>query len=495
MEAAKSFDTGMISTLGEQLRKAIGERKVKDDELVLMTYANDVSPIGPRKPCYVVLPDKTEEVAAVLKLANEYLIPVGVMGGGVNAAGNCLPSEGGILLDLKRMNKILEINTDSGYAYIEAGVTQDELSAALREAGFRMHMTTAPGGSTAIGCSMARGSGSLTTRNYDQFIDLEVVLPDGTIFNTGSSQFPNAGQHLRYGPFPDLAGLLTCGYGTLGVVTRASYRIYPINEANRVNMAGFDDFSASMDYMKDLINNNIPEHVIIWNWQLYKSFEVAVKDGKFTAPVEARLDPRKAPEGIPYNIVTAFMSGYEETMQSHEKVCARVAEKYGGRVITNEEAARIAPGGLGGWNELYGRYRPLPPDFFGLGQYMVWITLSEPKDVKEIEKLMVEELAEIDVPPICYYAQPFDFGRSIFFRIFCFPDPKDTKTINTVRDKYARLYKTAMDNYGAVPMRYKVGFPTLDDTVNYGDVLKRIKKSLDPNNILNRGIGLFPEED
>jgi FAD/FMN-containing dehydrogenase len=493
MKPAEKIDVTTIDQIGVELRAAIGGNKVKDDELVLVSYASDVSPVPPRRPSYVVLPEERDDVVATLKIANEYNIPVGVMAGGINAGGNAIPSEGGILLDLKRMDRIVEINTDSGYAIIEPGVTQDQLSVALREKGYRMHMTTAPGGATALGGSLARGTGSLTTRHFDSIVDLEVVLPDGTVFNTGSSMFPHAGPHLRYGPFPDVAGLLTCSYGTMGVITRASFRIYPINEANRVHLAGFDDFSSALDYAKDLIDNNIPEHCIIWFWQVPKSFEVTIRDGEFWVPPEARGDPRKPPECIPYNIVTTFMSGYEETMQSHESVCAKVAKKHGGRALTDEDAEKHLPAGVAGWHELYARYRPMPPDFFGLGQYMVWITLAEPKDIKEIEKLLVGELSDLNVPPVCYYAQPFDFGRSIFFRIFVFPDPKDTEKVAKVRSTYEDLYKTAMEQYGAVPMRYKMGFPTLDDTGSYGDVLKRIKSVLDPNNILNRGIGMFPD--
>jgi FAD/FMN-containing dehydrogenase len=114
--------------------------------------------------------------------------------------------------------------------------------------------------------------------------------------------------------------------------------------------------------------------------------------------------------------------------------------------------------------------------------------------VKKVEKMMVSELGDLNIPPICYYAQPFDYGRSIFFRVFCFPDVDDKAMIQKVLDTYQRLFEKARDNYGAVPMRYRMGRPTLDEVGEYGQVLKRIKKVLDPNNILNRGIGLFKEE-
>lgn len=484
---------GELELVGQKLREAIGADSVFDDELVLVTYASDISPVPPRRPTFVVMPAKRDDVVAILKIAGEHEIPVGVMAGGVNATGTAIPPEGGIAIDLKRMDRIIEINTDSGYALIEPGVHQDQLSAALREKGYRMHITTAPGGATPLGGSLQRPSGSLSNRHLDHVVDLEVVLADGTVFNTGSSLFPNAGYHLRYGPFPDLAGLFMCAYGTLGIVTLASLRIYPINEANRIHLAAFDDFASAVDYMKDLINNNIPEHCIIWNWQLYKAFELTIREGQWQVPAAVKLDPRQPPDGIPYNIVTSFLSGYEETMLAHESVCEQVARKYHGRALSEEEAERIAPGGMAGWTELYKNYHPVPPNFFALGQYLAWITFSEPKDVKKLERFAVETLANLNIPPVCYYAQPFDFGRSIFFRIFCFPDPKTPDKVQEVLRTYRGMFETAMRDYGAVPMRYKFGWPSLDDAGSYGEVLKKIKTTLDPDNILNRGIGLFQE--
>ena len=243
-----------------ELRDAIGADKVKDDDVVLVTYASDISPVPFRKPGFVVLPENKDDVIATLKLANKYSIPVTVMAGGVSVAGYSIPSEGGIVLDLHRMDKIIEINTDSGYVVVEPGVTFDKLTSALRKKGYRTAIPTAPGSSTPLGNYLGRPSNSLCNRHLDLIVDLEVVLPDGTVFSTGSSHFPHAGSNLRYGPFADLAGLYTCGYGTMGIITKAALRIYPINEANRVNIAAFDNYAAALDFVKEIINNNIPEH-------------------------------------------------------------------------------------------------------------------------------------------------------------------------------------------------------------------------------------------
>jgi FAD/FMN-containing dehydrogenase len=415
------------------------------------------------------------------------------MAGGVNVVGACIPPEGGIVIDLRRMDRIIQINTDSGYVVVEPGANFDRVTAALAQKGYRCSIPTAPGGSSPLANYISRPSGSLANRHLDMIVDLEVVLPDGTWLNTGSSLLPNVTSHLRYGPFPDLAGLFVCAYGTLGVITKAALRIYPINEANRVNLAAFDKFENSVEYVKDLINHNIPEHCIIWNWQLFKAFEVGIVGNEYKIPVETRLDPRKPPKGIPYNIVTTFMSGYEKTMRSHGQVCGEVAAKYGGRVLSRKEAQKVAPGGVGGWTELYGKYRPVEPTFFGLGQYLAWIVFVEPKVVKEVEKWAVEEFVKFGVPPVCYYSQPFDFGRSMFFRIFCFPDPKNQKLVGQIVSKYQEMYVTAMKRYGGVPMRVKLGYPTLESTGGYGNALTRIKNAFDPNDILSPNVGIFGE--
>jgi FAD/FMN-containing dehydrogenase len=471
----------------------MGDEKVKDDELTLVTYSMDISPVPAQRPSFVVFPENRDDVVAVLRTANEYRVPVTVMSGGVNVVGACIPEKDGIVIDLRRMDRIVEINTDSGYVVVEPGANFDRVSAALADKGFRCAIPTAPGGSTPLGNYISRPSGSLTNRHLDLIQDLEVVLPEGTVLNTGSSQFPDVGSQLRYGPFPDMAGIFLCAYGTLGVITKAALKIYRINEANRVNLAAFSKFENAVDFVKDLIHNNIPEHAIIWNWQLFKAFEVNVVGNEYKIPKETRLDPRKPPKGIPYNIVTTFMSGYEETMRANDRICKKVAAKYGGHVLSKKEAEKVVPGGLFGWEELYGKYHPLEPTFFGLGKYLAWIVLTEPSRVKELEKWAVEEFSKFKSSPVCYYSQPFDFGRAMFFRIFVFADPKDQKLVDHIVAKYREMYVVAMKRYGGVPMRVKSGFPTLELVGGYGEALAKIKHAFDPNNILSPHMKIFEE--
>jgi hypothetical protein len=227
----------------------------------------------------------------------------------------------------------------------------------------------------------------------------------------------------------------------------------------------------------------------------YEAFAIDTAKPGAKIPEHLLGDPLKVVPGKPYSIVTTFMSGYEETMKAHESVISKVAQKYHGHMMSAAEAEKIVPIPKMGWDILYGKYHQLEPTFFGLGRYMVWIMLTEPKDVKKMEKYAVAQLAKTGVRPICYYSQPFDSGRSFFFRIFSFPDPNDEKLINNIRDTYHKMFDYAMKNYGAVPMRHKAEYRTIQQTGGYYEALKKIKKSFDPNNILNPGVQLFKEED
>lgn len=478
------------NVITEELRQAIGKEKVKDDEHILVTYATDYRRSMYAKPSLVVLPESTEDVREILKIANKHIVPITVQARG-NHSQFSVPSEGGIVLDCRRLNKIIEINTDSGYAVIETGVTFDDFTAALKEKGFRCHIPTAPGGATPVGNYLLKPAGSLSSRHLDCIQGLEVVLPDGTVFNTGSAAFPNVGSHLRYGPYPDLSGLYTLAYGTMGVVTKAAVKIYPINECKRVALVEFDDFPSAVDFVKDVTNNNIPEHCIIWFHQLHQLFGCDVNK---PLPPELHADPRKAPKGVAYSLVCVVMSGYTETVETNTKVCGRVAKKFGGRLLSDKEASRKMPITKGGFEELYTNYHQVEPNFFGLGASPMWITMSAPKDVKEVEKWALEKVYKLGVTPVLYYCQPFDYGRSMMFRIFFFPDPRNKEKLAEISKTFGGMFDEAMKRYGAIPMRHSALGSHFSKTGGYAEVLTRIKKALDPNNILNRSMKLFEED-
>jgi FAD/FMN-containing dehydrogenase len=475
-----------------EIREAIGAEKVRDDEITLVTYGrirHGFDTMWPfRKPCMVVFPESREDVVETLKIANRYVIPVTSVGTSAIMLGT---TEGGIILDQRRRDKVLEINTDSGYAVIEPGVSFDKLTAALRGTGYKCAVGTMPGPGTVLGQALSRGSQSFSTRYLNVVVDLEVALPDGTVYSTGSSHFAGVGSHLRYGPYPDLAGLYLCAYGAMGVVTKAAVRIHPANEASRVNLAGFDRYADAVDFIKELVNHNIPEHTFIWNWHMYLTWPLAPEDMASVMPEVLRSDFRKPPEGTPYNIVSTLFSGYPDQVELYEKICERVAKKYHGRVLPEEEVEKRFPATAAGFKQQYGDFHYRESVHWSKGRFVGWYVFGEPKDMKEVEKFAAGEFAKFgkEINPVNYYSHPFDYGRSILLRIAGFPEPTDIELRRKIAKKFDEMYDVALKRYRAVPIR-PIGS---DRAGTYMKVLARIKKALDPNNILNRDAGLFEE--
>ena len=477
------------------LCSAAGKENVSDSEMVLVSYGFDSSPAPPAKPDFVVIPRDTISVKQVLEVANRARIPVTTMSGGVNIGGTAVPSQGGIVLDLKWMNKIIEINEDAAYAVIEAGVTFDELTAKLIEKGFRCQIPTSPGGSTPMGNYLVRPSGSLSNRHLDSFVGLEVVLPDGTIVRTGSSAFPFCGSFLRYGPFPDLTGLFCCAHGTLGVVTKAAIRIYPINESIKVSIAAFENFSDSINFVKDVCRRNIAEHCIIWNRHIYKGYEIDFSEkNELLVPDILYDDPRIKDPNLPYNLVTVMMSGYKEDMEAHEKVLEKVSKANSGHIFSKEDIEKNIAKAAQSWESFYIDYHIPGMDQtkkYGLGRYMPWIVIAEPKDIVSIEKESIQFLDNLKVRPICYYSMPFDYGRAMFFRLFSWVNPQDKQLLANMGTLYQDMYKWAMKKYGVIPFRHRRDPNILAMTGGYQTLLRAIKKLVDPNNIMNPGVALF----
>ena len=185
-------------------------------------------------------------------------------------------------------------------------------------------------------------------------------------------------------------------------------------------------------------------------------------------------------------------------MVTNEKILSKVVQKYGGRVLSKEEAQKLSPSMCSAWKELYEEYhqpRMEGTKKYGMGRYMAWIVNAEPKDIVKIESFAVDRLYSTGAKPVCYYSMPFDFGRSMFFRLFTYVDSKDKELTEQVQQIFTEMYDTAMRKYNAVPFRYRgvTGKIWLEQTPEFYQFYKKIKKALDPNNMLNVNMNIFQE--
>jgi len=217
----------MKPELVEKLEDIVGnEWVVTRKEAVLDYLMDETAPTVCPKPAsdvVLVKPATAQEISSILKLANEWTVPVFPRGGGTGLVGGCIPTEGGIVLSLERMNRVIEVDRENLMIVVEAGVTLEKLVEAADEAdlSFPPHPgdeTAQVGGLVACNAGGARAVRYGVMRNYVKGI--EVVLPTGEILNLGGKLLKDVAGY-------DLTDLIIGSQGTLGVITKVVLRLYP----------------------------------------------------------------------------------------------------------------------------------------------------------------------------------------------------------------------------------------------------------------------------
>lgn len=234
------------------LRAALGEEFVKNDPETLERYKTDEEP-DPHYhhlPEVVVLPGNTEEVAAVMKLANKFLIPVTPRSAGTSVSCGAIPVCGGIVLLLERMDKILEMNEDAMYMVVEAGARTSEIQAKANEAGLLYAGDPCSAESCLIGGNIATNAGGNKAVRYGttrhQVYSIEVVTPQGEIVELGSRLKKCSTGYC-------LDQLIMGSEGTLGIITKATLKLLPLCPYRIDILAIFTDINKAVDLVPSLI--------------------------------------------------------------------------------------------------------------------------------------------------------------------------------------------------------------------------------------------------
>src|SRR5512145_255944 len=241
-----------LEQLSRALRQIVGDHYVLVEKEDVIVYEQDGS-IFQVMPEIVVLPGDVEQVAAVVKAAKHANVPIVPRGSGTGLAGGAVPAEGGIVLSLSRLDRILKIDLQNRIAIVEPGVINAEVTRAVARDGLFYAPDPSSQAACSIGGNIANNSGGPHTLAYgvttNHVLGIEVVLDDGEILWLGG-EVPDT-------PGYDLCGIFVGSEGTMGIVTKAAVRLMQTRESVRTLLAIFDQMDHATQTVVDITSAGI----------------------------------------------------------------------------------------------------------------------------------------------------------------------------------------------------------------------------------------------
>src|SRR6266508_32798 len=235
------------------LKAIVGPGGVLSDPDELMVYESDGLTLFRALADFVVFPTSAEHVSAIVKLANRENLPFVARGAGTGLSGGCLPTEGGIVISLMRMNRVLEVDYDNQIAVVEPGLVNLHLSWKVGPRGYYYAPDPSSQQACTIGGNIANNSGGPHTLKYgvttNHVLGLEVVMPDGDIVWLGGKTREACGY--------DLAGVFVGSEGTFGIATKVVVRILKKPQAVKTVLAVFDEIDRASAAVSAIIGRGL----------------------------------------------------------------------------------------------------------------------------------------------------------------------------------------------------------------------------------------------
>ena len=462
----------------EELVSIVGKENATSAKHIRYAYSYDLSFVKPKLPDYVVMATTVEQIQAILKLANREKIPVVPFTAGTNIGGLCIPERGGILLDLKRMNKIIRIDAESHYAVIEPGVSHAQLATELYKHNLRWSWPVGPPSASSSSCAISHGIGGLSGRyglNSEEITSMEVVLPTGELVRVGSCAIQEDAWHSCL-PLPQLDGLFKGWLGTSGVVTKIGLRVHPIPPVLKVFTVSTKNIEDMVSYMVNLGNYEICDDLTAVSWWL----------AQVPIPSPYIPKPDDAPEWFCFG--TSF-SWTEKEKEAREEIwqMALAEEQKKGTSIKYaeypEEALKARTqlpsqivGSTKNYTKMAGGGISWPGTFTPVNK---WAPVYN-----EWKKILIEHNLSPSVRVTNYRGVHYGMLRAMI------PfNKKSPEATENARKAIVECLKVDLDA-GGIPYKPPVDFAAEINKrahPGYLSLLRQVKKLLDPNDIMNSG--------
>ena len=462
----------MFNMILSELEDIVGQENVSTREADKLTYGVDYFWISrmwadrgetPPAADFVVRPGSAQEVSAILKVANYYKLPVHTWGGGSGSQGGALPMAGGIILDTKRMNRLLEIDLESRTITAETGMIFQQLEWYANEKGFScMHIPSCLTCGTIGGALGHRGIGILSTKYGkidDMCVSMEVVLPNGDVINTLPVPKHAAG--------PDLNQIFIGSEGTLGVITKATFKLFEQPECRKHRAFLFPDMTSGFAAGRDIMQKVKPS--------IMRFFDEA----ETVSIIKKILGFEK--KGCFMNVTC---EGIERIVDVEMDIVVEICKKYGAQDLGSEYGEK--------WYEnritfFYPGHIMDIPQMFG--------TMDTVARFKDIEKIYwaMKNAIETNFPGVRFIAHCshwYEWGTMIYDRFILDNPPADPDEAIRLHNRIWNTgVRAAMENGGVINDHHGIGLK-LSRLMKeqYGpamQVMEALKKQLDPNGIMN----------
>ncbi|SDE29594.1 glycolate oxidase [Paenibacillus sp. UNCCL117] len=455
--------------LNEQVRQALrerlGDRYFRDDQETLVSYSYDATPMLQHMPDGVVFPATTEEVAFVLKLANEHRIPIVGRGSGTNLCGGTVAVEGGIVMVMNRMNKLLEIDTDNLTATFQPGLNTKEFHMAVEAQGLFYPPDPSSMVISTLGGNIMECAGGLRGLKYgttkDYVIGLEAVLPSGEVIRTGGKLYKDVAGY-------DLTKLLVGSEGTLAIITEATVKLVAAPVYKKTMLALYTDIHAAARSVSSIIRHRIVPATL--EFIDNPTLRVVEAYNKLGLPTDMEAVLLIEQDGVDESVVAKDM---EEII----RICREEGAASVQMARDAEEAERLMKARRSALSTL-SRIRPT--------------TILEDATVPRSK--IADMVLEINRIARKYELQICTFGHAGDGNLHptCTTDARDTEEIHRVEQAFEEIFEAAIRFGGTITGEHGVGTvkaPFLEWKVGEAGIalMRSLKLAFDPNNIMNPG--------
>lgn len=455
----------------EELIAVVGAENYDDSKAGRLAYSYDATPNFQSMPDAVISPRNSQEVSSILKICSSSGIPIVPRGSGTNLCAGTCPTEGGIVLLFKHMNKVIEIDEENLTVTVQPGVITLDMINQVEARGLFYPPDPSSMKISTIGGNINENSGGLRGLKYgvtrDYVMGLEAVLAGGDIIRTGGKLAKDVAGY-------DFTRLLVGSEGTLGIVTEATLKLIPLPESKKTMLALYQDLEqAAKSVSKIIADKIIPATLEFLDQPTLKAVEDFAQIGLPTDVQAVLLIEQDGPIEV-----------VEKDMQNMAEICKKQGAVSVQLANSEMEAEALRTARRAALSAL-ARLKPT--------------TILEDATVPRSEIAnMVKAINEISKKyglSICTFGHAGDGN----LHPTCPADARDKDEMKRVENAFEEIFIKAIELGGTITGEHGVGVmkaPYLELKLGQAgiDAMKAVKTALDPNNILNPG-KIFAKDD